>query len=270
MNKTIAYLYANWLIILITVLFCQIFPWLYLIGFFLIASRQFAIYLVGHEGLHGLITKNSFFNDYITKYFCLFPVLVSLEMYRTNHLAHHRFLGTAVDPDRNLYNFYPVKKETFFKSLFQSYFNLKLLKDFLRYFTPFYLLKKMGGAKALKKGDFLEYFIYLTLTLLFLAVTGLWFIYLKYWLAPLLLMIPYYYFVSALQHGLIHENAEGQNSRNIKGSGLAMEFLLPCKTNFHGTHHDYPGVACWELAKVAEKQNTPAESYSEAVAKLLT
>ncbi len=156
LNSTIHYLFLNWFLIIITVIICQMFPGFYIVGFFFIASRQFAIYLVGHEGVHYLISKNKRINELLSKYLCLFPVMVSLNMYRDNHLAHHRFIGTAIDPDKNLYNQYPLKKTTFIKHLVVHFLSLKMLKDFLRYFTPFYIILKARNTGVFKKKDFIE------------------------------------------------------------------------------------------------------------------
>lgn len=269
MNVTLLYLIFNWLIILLSIAITVFDSRFYLITFFIIASRQFAIYLVGHEGVHNLISNKKSRNDFIAKYFCLFPVMVSLEMYRQNHLAHHKFLGTVIDPDKSLYNFYPLSKNDFFSKLAKDFFTFKMLADFLAYFTPFYLVYRSKRISKILEEDFLPYtfFIIITWSLFFKLGWGWYF--LKFWIFPLVLMIPYYYFVSALQHGLIFEKDFPSNSRNIISNDLIIEFFLPCRTNYHAAHHEHPGVPFYKLEKYLNHNQLNTHGMLNAIKQLV-
>ncbi len=259
MAKTIAYLLVNWLIILGSVVLTLRYPYIFVLTFFMISNRQFANYLVGHDGLHGSISRNVTVNRFVAKYFCLYPVLVSFYAYQTNHLAHHRFLGGPIDPDLKLYNFYPLSFAKFARRLTFGFLNGSLLLDFLKYFTPVNQFLRSTTRSSWRTGDYLEYMIaVLALIGLLWAIGGLWL--LCIWFLPLLLMIPYYYFVSALQHGLIHQLATPENSRNINGSRIIMEIFLPCSTHLHGVHHDHPSVPFHQLASYQNKDAAAVES----------
>lgn len=259
MKKTVAYLAMNWAIILVCVGLTFRYPTVFFLTFFVIANRQFANYLVGHDGLHGAISRNVRVNRLIAKYLCLYPVAVSFYAYQTNHIAHHRFLGSTVDPDLKLYSFYPLSFTKFLKQLFLSFANGSLLMDFLRYFTPANQFLRSTTRESWKTGDYFEYTLAVLslITLLFVA-GGAWL--LCIWFLPLLLMIPYYYFVSALQHGLVYGLEAPANSRNISGNPLLMEMFLPCSTHLHGVHHDHPSVPFHELEKYRVKDRTPTQS----------
>ncbi len=268
-NLTLVYLLFNWLLIVGSIYLGSLNPYLYPISFFVIANRQFANYLIGHEGVHGLIVKNKWCNDFISRYFCLFLVYVSFDTYKTYHLSHHEFLGTHLDPDKSLYDFYPVDRKMFFKNLFWYSVTFKMFRDFIVYFTPFYALIKARSLSKLLQSDCLEYLLFNGLILVLLGQSGYLGYYVLYWLIPLILFIPYYYFVSALQHGLIHRAENGINSRNISGHPLVMEIFLPCSTNYHGIHHEYPNIAFYNLRKVYLKKNKPGSSYLKSIQELL-
>lgn len=269
MNLTLVYLLFNWLLIAAATYLGTISPYLYPISFFIIANRQFANYLIGHEGVHGLIVKNTWLNIFISRYLCLFPVFVSFDTYKTYHLSHHEFLGTHLDPDKSLYDFYPVEQKTFFKNLFLYSFTFKMFKDFIVYFSPFYPMMKSQSMKKVMESDCLEYLGFNILIIAGLAWNGLISYYFFYWIIPLVLFIPYYYFVGALQHGLVHRKEGWDNSRNISGHPVIMEIFLPCATNYHGVHHEYPNVAFYNLRKVYDKKNKPGSSYLATIQELL-
>ncbi len=263
------YLAFNWLVI-IGCLHLVMWHWAFFpLAFVIISNRQFANYLVGHDAVHGLVSHNKYVNDLIGRVLCLGPVFVSLQSYREKHLSHHEFLGTPVDPDKRLYDFYPVKKRDYIKKISLYFISQQMTRDFLIYFTPLFEFNKKQFYRTEKITDFIWH---LVITMVFFAAFVYffgWKFYLLLWVAPLVALMPYYYFVSALQHGLIHERDAGDNSRNVEGHWLIMEFLLPCGTNFHGVHHLYPQVPFYQLGRVFRQKKLLGTSYRSALRSLI-
>lgn len=263
------YLTFNWLVI-IGCLFLVKWHWAFFpLSFLIISNRQFANYLVGHDAVHGLISQNKFINDFLGRVFCLGPVFVSLQSYREKHLSHHEFLGTPIDPDKRLYDFYPAKAGEYLKNLTVYFFSMQMTRDFLIYFTPVFEFNKKQFYRREKVSDFVWHVVIaLVFSIAFIAFFG-WQFFLLLWIGPLIALMPYYYFVSALQHGLIHEKEGTDNSRNIEGNWVLMEFLLPCATNFHGVHHQYPQVPFYHLGRVYRQKKLPGTSYQSAFRSLI-
>ena len=160
MNYSIKYLFINWLIIISSIVLTIRFHLIYPITFLVIANRQFANYLVGHDGIHGLITRNKVLNDFLGRFLCLNPVFVSFESYQVNHMAHHEFLGTQVDPDKALFNFYPINFKKYIYGLFVYFISFKLLNDFISYFTPFRLMLKSRNWKNFFNFDVISFVLF--------------------------------------------------------------------------------------------------------------
>jgi fatty acid desaturase len=67
-----------------------------------IATRQHALLVLYHDGVHGLVARSRRVNDFIVNAFVGVPLLLPIHLYRALHLSHHRHLGAACDPERVL------------------------------------------------------------------------------------------------------------------------------------------------------------------------
>jgi fatty acid desaturase len=64
-----------------------------------IGTRQHAILILAHDGSHGHASRSRWRNDFLTNLFSLWPFGMGLSGYRKFHFAHHRYMGTASDPE---------------------------------------------------------------------------------------------------------------------------------------------------------------------------
>jgi len=76
--------------------------WAAVAGVIVIATRQHALLILYHDAVHGHFSRNAAANDLIVNLGVGVPTLMPVEWYRPLHLAHHRQLGTAHDPERQL------------------------------------------------------------------------------------------------------------------------------------------------------------------------
>lgn len=67
-----------------------------------IATRQHALLVLYHDGVHGLVARSRRINDFIVNSAVGVPFLLPIHLYRALHLSHHRHLGEACDPERVL------------------------------------------------------------------------------------------------------------------------------------------------------------------------
>ena len=70
-------------------------PLLYPLAVVWIGSRMLGLWVLSHEGLHHLISRDVRVNDALTRLLLAWPIFLSLSGFRRDHLRHHRHLGSA-------------------------------------------------------------------------------------------------------------------------------------------------------------------------------
>lgn len=102
--KTLGALLFEWCVVLATIVATvQLAHWaLWLPAMFVIATRQHALLMLFHDAVHGLLARDRRLNDFLINLLVGVPHLLPVESYRPLHLAHHRELGSAEDPERTL------------------------------------------------------------------------------------------------------------------------------------------------------------------------
>lgn len=69
-----------------------------LLAIVFIGAGQHQLTGLAHEASHHILLKNRFWNDFVSDWFCMFPLFSSTQHYRLQHIAHHQFVN---DPDRD-------------------------------------------------------------------------------------------------------------------------------------------------------------------------
>lgn len=242
--------------------------WFYPISAVLIANRLLALSLLCHEGLHGTLSRYRRFNDFLGRYLCAFPTMISFSKYRRLHLLHHGSVGSeSWDPDRHLYAHYPENSQSYVRSLIWRVITLKNSYSFLQYYTDLpelfkIVTGKMSPARLHKSSDLISFLVFHLLLVALVAVMGWWLYFVLLYLLPItFIMQPYVILMGGLQHGPVRvQNAPGGASRTVVGSRLYMWLLLPLNINYHAEHHQQPGIPHYWLKEFAEDQALAGES----------
>jgi fatty acid desaturase len=74
-------------------------PFAYVIAAIVIGTRQHALSVLGHDGVHGLLHPVEQVNRWVTNLFCLWPLGATFDGYQPWHFSHHRNVGTPDDPE---------------------------------------------------------------------------------------------------------------------------------------------------------------------------
>jgi fatty acid desaturase len=74
--------------------------WALALAFVIIGNRYYALFIIGHDGLHRRLFEDSGRNDLYCDVLLLGPIGAITRINNRNHLAHHQFLSTDADPDR--------------------------------------------------------------------------------------------------------------------------------------------------------------------------
>jgi fatty acid desaturase len=84
-----------------------------------VGTRYYALFIIGHDGLHRRLFNDRDTNDRFCDLFVLGPIGAVTRLNNRNHLGHHLFLATERDPDRHKH----------------ACFNKADLKEFLGYLS---------------------------------------------------------------------------------------------------------------------------------------
>ncbi|HIA55538.1 MAG TPA: hypothetical protein EYN91_26230 [Candidatus Melainabacteria bacterium] len=98
-------LIVDWLgivLALAAVSLCQSW-YTFVLAFFAIGFCQYALFILGHDALHGSFLHDRKMNDGIARWLIYGPMLMGFDDGKRNHLEHHKLLGSSIDPDRYLH-----------------------------------------------------------------------------------------------------------------------------------------------------------------------
>ncbi len=247
----------NWLQILAAMALFFYFPNVltFLLSVIVIGSRQFALAVLAHDGAHNLLFSNEKINDFVSQWFCAFPLFSDNRPYRPYHLAHHRFTESENDPDLSLSAPFPITKASFRRKVIRD---LTGQTGFRRYSIA---LKSIFSSEAdnfkgkIKKiSDKISGFL-ITNLVIFSLITILshWSIYFLLWWIP---AFTYYSLIVRIRNIAEHSVTPGEtnlnNTRTTKASFLTRYLLVPHHVNFHLEHHLFTNCPWYNLPKVHE------------------
>ena len=233
-------------------------PYLLPLIWFFVASRQHALAALAHEAVHGLLAPNKIINNFLGRYLAAFPILVSLSRYQAIHLLHHRKLFSTEDPDRPIYERYPVNQKRWVKYLTRDITARTFLKNFL-YFAPLPKIFYPQGKDPINhypyQNDAFQFFFFqFGLHLFFFWQGKLLYLFLFWWAPYLTLLQVLLRIRGALEHGAIkNKNDELQNTCTVTDKNWVLFFMAPLGLNFHLEHHLYPIIPWYNLNHVHQK-----------------
>lgn len=241
------------------------FPAVWVVAGIVIASRQHALLILMHDACHYRILSNHTWNDRISNWFLAWPILVSTEGYRSNHLAHHSHLNTDQDPDwvrkdgKDDWRF-PKTKWQLLLLLARDFFGGGLI-DQLK------AIKNLSGSKlktAKSTASRWERLAFYGVIATALAVTGIWWQVLLLWFLPAFTLLPVILRVRSIaEHFGVEGEQELNMSRNFLGPLWERLLLAPHNVGYHLDHHLYPSVPFYNLPSLHRsllRQPTYAQS----------
>lgn len=255
----------NWTIILVaaylSATYLNVFT--YFLAIIVIGARMHALAILMHDASHYRFMKNRYWNDLITDMTTMYPLFLTIEKYRINHLAHHKHLNTEEDPDwvsklpKKEFQF-PKTKQEFMLGILSYFLLVQGVKDAIWFVTRFNVLgpTKNPTKKASKVPQLLFYGTLLTV----LTVFSLWKFFLFFWIVPYFstfLMFQYIRSVSEHFGDLAYDHLLS-SSRTVKTNIVEKFLIAPHNVGYHIEHHLYPGVPYYNLPKLHHLlQRTP-------------
>ena len=217
-----------------------------------VGGRQLGLFILMHDAAHGLLHPNRRTNDLAAKWFGG----AELNAYRPYHLQHHRFVQQTEDPDLVLSAPFPITPASLKRKIWRDLSGQTFFKQRV---SP--LLVKLKSRDAGQSAILLiaievknqrVFLISNGVGFALFAAAGLWWAWLLMWLLPMATWLP---LVTRLrniaEHALVAENNADplRHARTTQANFIERALLAPYWVNYHGEHHMFTQIPCWNLPK---------------------
>ncbi len=238
--------------------------WVVALAIPVIGTRYYALFIIGHDGLHRRLfpsrERNDLFND-----LCIIGALGAVtRINNRNHLRHHQYLSTADDPDRHrhaCFNKSEILEVIAFLTGISSVF-----KSIKNVFFPTAGTKRAVSDAAEVQGEpgtslasTPERYTPRDLTILLgwqlVLIGGLsWAI--GWWAYPVLWLFPVFVFTylgdnlrSFVEHSHPESDAKADEHRLVTYISNRLErlFVAPMNMNYHAAHHLWVSIPYYNL-----------------------
>jgi fatty acid desaturase len=220
--------------------------WTVLLAVPVVGSRYYALFLIGHDGLHRRLFPDHRANDLFNDLFALGPIGAITRLNGKNHLSHHRHLATPLDPDRHKHGCFNKSRR---HELLGFLTGLTSVVRSVRhvFFPP---PPGSGDVERYSPRDCVILVGWQVLLIGGLSAAVGW------WAYPVLWLLPVYVFTfladnfrSFAEHSQPRADDEADRHRLITFVSSPVErlFLAPMNMNCHTVHHLWPSIPYYNL-----------------------
>ena len=222
-------------------------PLAYVVTFALLGRAHARFAILAHEAAHRLLFTNKRWNDGVGKWFLAYPSFVAFDAYRRVHMAHHKDEFGPNEPDLNLYQGYPITKDSLRRKLKRDLFFISGYKNL----KGLYYALRSPSARAVALKIIAAQVVILAVFTLF----GRPWLYPLLWLAPWLTVWRVLNRLRAIaEHGGMTRSADRRLTTHVvRQSWLARFWMVPYNTGWHLAHHVDMGIPWRNLPKLHEE-----------------
>jgi fatty acid desaturase len=219
-------------------------PLTYVLAVMLIGARQLGLAILMHDAAHGALHANAKINDWVGEWLCAAPTGARLQAYRDYHLRHHKYTEQPEDPDLVLSAPFPITGASLFRKIVRDLTGQTFLKQ---------RRMQLFGAPGRFINPAAAHFLFFNALLLgALTLAGYWWAYFALWLVP---MATWYPLVTRLrniaEHAVVDTREDPfSHARTTLANPLERLFIAPYWVHFHGEHHVFMHVPCYNLERM--------------------
>lgn len=223
------------------------------------ATRQHAFAIIMHDATHYRLFTNRWLNDVMSDFFCAFPIGLSTQLYRKEHMEHHRYTNTDKDPYWTNMRAHedwrwPKMHIDSFKLFFKDVVGLNAIQIFfiLSQWSPWpRVLKLDKGNNTLTPAEQRRWVLFVILILIGLYLTNGWIPFLLLWVMPLFTVFGVLFRMRGVAEHLVLEGTHELNSsRHVDATLLERWSIAPLNANYHIAHHLFPSVPLYNLPEL--------------------
>jgi fatty acid desaturase len=241
--------------------------WVVALAIPVIGTRYYALFIIGHDGLHRRLFPNRERNDLFNDVCILGALGAVTRINNRNHLRHHQYLATQDDPDRHrhaCFNKSEVVEVVAFLTGISSVFT-----SVKNVFFPSTGVKKSGAPDAAEvQGEpgtalastpesYTARDMVILLAWQAALIGGLsWAI--GWWAYPVLWLVPVFVFTylgdnlrSFVEHSHPESDDKADEHRLVTFISNRLErlFVAPMNMNYHAAHHLWVGIPYYNLPR---------------------
>ncbi len=233
-------------------------PLAYAVAFVLMGPVHARFASLGHEAAHKLLFTDKRWNDVVGRWVLAYPSFFAFDGYRRAHFAHHKDEFGPNEPDRNLYDGYPIVPASFWRKMRRDALGpsgWKNLKSLVRGFT-------IPAARP----------VVLRITVAQLPLVAVAVLVGRWWLWPLLWLAPWmtvWRVINRLraiaEHGgMTRSKDRRRTTHHVRQTWLARFWLVPCNIGWHLAHHVDMGVP-WRNLPALQRELDVAGWVTDAI-----
>ena len=236
-------------------------PVAYLVAIVVIAGRQHALGVLMHDAGHYRLFSVRWINDAVSDLFCALPLGLVTVRYRHDHLRHHQHAVTPEDPYWVTMQEHPIGWR-WPKSPARA--ALSVAGDLLgpgavsfhrewyswlpwpnHFSTRDYPVRLDLASRLRCYGFFL-------VGGAVIVYSGAWWELLAFWIVPLLTFLQLFLRIRGVAEHLAPPGDEGLDAtRDTVPTLLELGTVAPLNVSYHLTHHMFPGVPYYNLARLS-------------------
>lgn len=249
-------------------------PLVYCVAIIVIAGRQHALGVLMHDAAHHRLFSKRWINDTVSDLCCALPLGLLTVRYRHDHLRHHQHAVTADDPYWVTMQAHPAGWQ-WPKSPVRA--ALRVAGDLLgpgavsfhrewyawlpwpnHFSTRDYPVRLDVASRARCYG-------WLLAAGAALAYTGAWRGLIAFWIVPLLTFLQVFLRIRGVAEHLAPPGEAGLDAtRDTVPSLLERATVAPLNVSYHLTHHMFPGVPYYNLARLSALLRATPEFNEQA------
>lgn len=228
----------------------------YAIAILVIATRQHALGIILHDATHYLVFRDRRVNDIVTDLTCGFPLGLSTELYRRQHVEHHRHTNTELDPywmqmqvDPDWH--WPKPPSAALKLFIGDLFGLNL-KSWFAIISHWSMWRLVGEAKCRRSR--LAPILFWLAVLALVQTTATWPDFILLWMVPQLTCLNLFVRARSLaEHMGLDQTCELDRTRHVNATWWEQLCISPLHSNYHLDHHLFPSVPLSNLPALHDR-----------------
>jgi fatty acid desaturase len=222
-----------------------------LLAAMIIGSRQLGLVILMHDAAHGALCESPRLNRFLATWFCGWPMIADLDIYRRYHLIHHTRTLRDGDPDAVLTGHYPISRASLRRKLTRDLTGRSGFSQRKFQITNAFDVSDTSPPRRFERfwneiGPAAVANVVIASACL---LVGFWWLYFVCWLFP---MLTWYQVVLRIRNIAEHAVVKGPDhpfgvARTTYANLFERIFVAPYWVNYHLEHHLIMWVPCYRL-----------------------